>query len=116
MKVKTKDKIVNLEKFDKIRIIPKDKNRIMDKLCDDNTATGFYIDASRQETSGGLFGGTCTIEEEIVGVATRKVAEKVLSIMIEHWTKGTKLFEIKIDESGIMIHTDETDIVLEKDI
>lgn len=84
MKVITKNSVVNLDNFDSVsyRSSP---------ICN----SSYYIEAKRVVNSGGFFGGTETITEELAEVSNADIAQRLILAITKSWVSEEKIFSIQ---------------------
>lgn len=84
MKVITKNSVVNLDNFDSVsyRSSP---------ICN----SSYYIEAKRVVSSGGFFGGTETITEELAEVSNVDTAQRLVLEIAQSWVSGERIFSVQ---------------------
>ena len=84
MKIICKNKVIDLSKFETVRC----------RVSLLGREYGYPVEAIRHESSGGLFGGIGTVEEEIIRFKKEELALELVKEISEKWISGEKLFDV----------------------
>ncbi len=84
MKIICKDKVIDLSKFETVRY----RESFL------GNSSGYPVEAIRNETSNGLFGGTCTVTEEIARFSHKEGADALVKSITNAWIEEAKLFDV----------------------
>lgn len=84
MKIICKDKVIDLSKFETVRYTES-------LLESDN----YPVEAIRHEASGGIFGGTTTVTEEIACFIHKEGAISLVKEITNKWIAEEKSFDVE---------------------